>query len=458
MSKKKEFRLFDAILAAVCIVLVVESAAPAAVIGNSQFFWWAVLLVGFFLPYGLISAELGTTYEDEGGIYDWAKRAYGHRWGSRVAWYYYINFPLWMGSLAVLFTDILLQITGWDIPTFWIILIQLVYIWLVVGVSFYPISESKWIINIAAFFKAGLMLLLGGLGIYVAITRGVANEYTVSSLLPSFDIPSLSFIAVILFNFMGFEVVTTFANQMKNPSRDIPKAIIIGGILIAGFYLLTAFGISVAIPREDLTTSNGLIESFIMLTGQASGILLLIFGLVFLYTIIANPISWSLGVNYVAQYAAQDKSLPKVFASVNKKNDMPLGANIMNGVIASIMVLAAPLIPSEDLFWSFFSLNMITLLLSYLLIFPAFLKLRRTEPDMERPFKIKGGKVKLNLMTWVPFVLLIIATVMSAVPLSLDSEELTLKLPILIGTVIAIIIGEIIAAQSVKKDKKRLDK
>lgn len=454
MPKQKEFRLFDAILAAVCIVLVVESAAPAAVIGNSQFFWWAVLLVGFFLPYGLISAELGTTYEDEGGIYDWVKRAYGHRWGSRVAWYYYINFPLWMGSLAVLFTDILLQITGWNIPTFWLLVIQLAYIWLVVGVSFYPVSESKWIINIAAFFKAGLMLLLGGLGIYVALTRGVANEFTASSLLPSFDITSLSFIAVILFNFMGFEVVTTFANQMKNPSRDIPKAIIIGGILIAGFYLLTAFGISVAIPREDLTTSNGLIESFIMLTGQGSGIILLIFGLVFLYTIVANPISWSLGVNYVAQYAAQDKSLPKVFASVNKKNDMPLGANIMNGVVASIMVLAAPLIPSEDLFWSFFSLNMITLLLSYLLIFPAFLKLRKTEPDMHRPFKIGGGSFKLNLMTWVPFVLLIIATVLSAVPLSLDSEELALKLPILIGTIAAIIVGEIIAAQSVKKNRE----
>lgn len=458
MPKQKEFRLFDAILAAVCIVLVVESAAPAAVIGNSQFFWWAVLLVGFFLPYGLISAELGTTYEDEGGIYDWVKRAFGHRWGSRVAWYYYINFPLWMGSLAVLFTDILLQITGWNIPTFWLLVIQLVYIWLVVGVSFYPVSESKWIINIAAFFKAGLMLVLGGLGIYAALTRGVANEFTVSSLLPSFDITSLSFIAVILFNFMGFEVVTTFANQMKNPSRDIPKAIIIGGILIAGFYLLTAFGISVAIPREDLTTSNGLIESFIMLTGQGAGIILLIFGLVFLYTIVANPISWSLGVNYVAQYAAQDKSMPKVFASVNKKNDMPLGANIMNGVIASIMVLAAPLIPSEDLFWSFFSLNMITLLLSYLLIFPAFLKLRKTEPDMHRPFKISGGSVKLNLMTWVPFVLLIIATVLSAVPLSLDSEELALKLPILIGTVAAIIVGEIIAAQSVKKDKQTQNK
>ncbi|MEG1479122.1 MAG: amino acid permease, partial [Clostridiales bacterium] len=201
-------------------------------------------------------------------------------------------------------------------------------------------------------------------------------------------------------------------------------------------------------------TSNGLIESFMMLTGQTTGILLLLFGLVFLYTIIANPISWSLGVNYVAQYAAQDKSMPKVFASENKKNKMPLGANIMNGVIASVMVLAAPLIPSEDLFWSFFSLNMITLLISYILIFPAFLKLRKTEPDIHRPFKISGGKVKLSLMTWVPFGLLIIATVLSAVPLSLDPEELGLKIPILAGTVLAVVIGEIIAAQSVKKLEK----
>ncbi|MEE0775612.1 MAG: amino acid permease, partial [Bacillota bacterium] len=291
MTKTKQFRLFDAILAAVCVVLVVESAAPAAAIGNSQFFWWALLLVGFFLPYGLISAELGTTYEDEGGIYDWVKRAYGKKWGSRVAWYYYINFPLWMGSLAVLFTDILLQITGWDISTFWLLLIQLAYIWLVVGVSFFRVSDSKWILNIAAFFKAALMLVLGGLGIYVALTRGVANEFTVPSLFPSLNVTSLSFIAVILFNFMGFEVVTTFASEMKNPGREIPKAIIIGGILIAAFYLLAAFGISVAIPVEELSTSDGLIESFGLLIGKTTGPLIMFFGLMFLYTIVANPIS-----------------------------------------------------------------------------------------------------------------------------------------------------------------------
>ncbi len=87
MQKKKKFRLFDAVLMAVVVVLVVESAAPAAAIGPSQFFWWGALLLFFFLPYGLISAELGTTYNDEGGIYDWVRRAFGHKWGGRAAGY-----------------------------------------------------------------------------------------------------------------------------------------------------------------------------------------------------------------------------------------------------------------------------------------------------------------------------------------------------------------------------------
>lgn len=452
MSEKvKKFRLFDAVLAAVCIVLVVESSAPAAAIGNSQFFWWIFLLIAFFLPYGLISSELGTTYEDEGGIYDWVRRAYGNRWGSRVAWYYYINFPLWMGSLAVLFYDIISQITGWQASTLIAILIQLAFIWVVVFISNFSIAENKWILNIAAFLKAFIMLAIGFLGIYRAITIGPANEFTLGSLVPSFGTNGLSYISVIIFNFLGFEVVTTFASQMSNPSKEIPKAIILGGIIIALFYLLSAFGISVAIPTEELTISSGIIESVMLLTGQTSGIIITVFGIFFLYTLIANLTSWSFGVNYVAKYAAEQNALPKVLA-IEDKNGMPVGANITNGVIASLIVIAAPFIPSQDIFWSFFALNMVTLLMSYILMFPSFLKLRKIDPNAERPFKINGGSTKLKLMSYVPMVLLLISVIFSIIPLSTDPAELSEKIPLLVGTVIAIIIGEIIAAGAVKKN------
>ncbi|MBQ8717126.1 MAG: APC family permease [Clostridia bacterium] len=451
-TKVKKFRLFDAVLAAVCIVLVVESSAPAAAIGNAQFFWWIFLLIGFFLPYGLISAELGTTYEGEGGIYDWVERAFGKRWGSRVAWYYYINFSLWMGSLAVLFTDILSVLTGRDFPLLLTVLLQLAFIWIVVIMSNYKISESKWILNIAAILKAFLMLSIGGLGIYVAITRGSANEFTLSSFLPSFTSGGLSYVSVIMFNFLGFEVVTTFASEMQNPNREIPRAIVLGGFIIAFFYLLSAFGIGVAVPVDELSASGGILDSFNLLLGGNGGIFLTVVGLIFLYTLVANLLSWSLGVNNVACYAAERNALP-AFLGKRDLRGLPIGANLTNGIIASAIVLIAPFIPSEDVFWSFFALNMITLLLSYVLLFPAFLKLRRMDPDIERPFRVGGGKTRLLLMTYVPMVLLILAIFFSIIPL--NGAEIPEKMPLLIGTLIAVLAGEIIAASAAGKKGQR---
>ena len=70
MAKNKKFRLVDAILSVITVVFVAEAAAPAAAIGNSQFFRWIFLIIAFLLPYGLVVSELGTTYDDEGGLYD----------------------------------------------------------------------------------------------------------------------------------------------------------------------------------------------------------------------------------------------------------------------------------------------------------------------------------------------------------------------------------------------------
>ena len=59
----KKFNLGSVILSVICVVFVAEAAAPVAAIGNSQFFWWLFMIIAFLLPYGLISSELGTTYQ-----------------------------------------------------------------------------------------------------------------------------------------------------------------------------------------------------------------------------------------------------------------------------------------------------------------------------------------------------------------------------------------------------------
>lgn len=448
MSEKKgKFRLTDAILAVICVVFVAEAAAPVAAIGNSQYFWWIFMIIGFLLPYGLIAAELGTAYDGEGGLYDWISKAYGRRMGSRTAWYYWVNFPLWMASLAVMFPEIISICTGTDISTWLSLLIQLAFIWIVVWISFYPVSDSAWILNLSACIKLLLAAGIGVLGIYTAVTKGVANEYTVRSLLPSLDLTSLSYISVIIFNFLGFEVICTYAPTMQNPKKQIPQAIITGGIVIALIYIFSAFGIGVAIPTSEISTSSGLIDSFKLLlegTGSLANIMLIAVGILFLLTLFGNMISWSFGVNSVAAYAADNGDLPAYFGKRSGKNDMPTGAAVMNGLLASAIVILGALLPESDLFWSFFALNLVMLLISYVIMFPAFLKLRRKDPDTIRPFRVPGGKFTLGLIAYVPMILLVISIIFTAVPFSFDGETLASVLPITLGTILSLIIGEVI--------------
>ena len=257
--------MFDAILATVCITLVAESVMPTAAIGNSQYFWWIFLIIAFCIPYGMISAELGTTYQSEGGMYDWVKRAFGAKWASRVAWNYWINFPLWIASLAVAVTDVVAGIFGLELSLVWLLVLQLGYTWLVSILGTQRIGESKWIVNLGTFFKIAFMLALGLLGIYVFIKTGEsANPIeSVTDLLPSLDLAGLSFVSVIIFNFLGFEVVATFAEDMEDPKKEIPKALIIGGALMALFYVLPATGINIAMSLEDAEAS-GITESFMI--------------------------------------------------------------------------------------------------------------------------------------------------------------------------------------------------
>jgi len=116
----------------------------------------------------------------------------------------------------------------------------------------------------------------------------------------------------------------------------------------------------------------------------------------------------------------------------------------MNGIVATIVVLIGAFLPDSNLFWSFFALNLVMFLISYLAIFPAFLKLRKTDPDRERPFKAPGGKVMTKVLAIVPMVLIVVSVFFTAVPLSFDSDTLTATLPITIGSVLFVVIGEIV--------------
>ncbi len=449
--EKNQFRLADVILSVICVVFVAEAAAPVASIGNSQYFWWIFMILAFLLPYGLIAAELGTAYAGDGGLYDWIHAAYPNgKWAARASWYYWINFPLWMASLAVMCPELITFITGRSLGTFGSLIVELLFIWIITLIACYPVCDSIIILNVSAVIKIVLALLVGGLGVWYISRYGFVNDMSARTFLPSFDLNSLSYISVIIFNFLGVEVVCTYANNMSDPKKQIPQSIVTGGIVIAAIYLFSAFGIGAAVDVREISVDSGLIDAVSLILGGSGGVLVGVVALLFLVTLFGNMISWSMGVNSTAALAADHNDMPRVFAKRWAKNDMPVGAAVTSGVVASCVCVLGVLIemasPDSSLFWSFFALNLVMLLLSYLPVFPAFLKLRREDAKTPRPFRVPGSDTALKWIAYVPMVLIVISIIFTAVPLSFDAETLASFLPITIGSILSVAIGEVLIA------------
>ena len=458
--KKKKFKLVDAILGTVCLTLVCESVMPTAAIGNQQYFWWIFLLIAFCLPYGMITAELGTSYPSEGGMYDWVKRAFGPKWAGRVAWNYWVNFPLWIASLAVAVTDIIAGMFNVELSIWMLLLIQLAYVWLVTFLGTKRVGESKTIVNIGTAFKIILLLGIGLLGIYAVFKTGKsANPITgIGDLFPSFDLASWSFISIILFNFMGFEVVGTWTDDMDNPKKDIPKALIFGGLLMALFYVLPATGFNIALSPDVVSKMDpeNVVEVLTALftavdLGTATiHLIVIVAGLMFIYTFIANIASWSFGVNEVAKYAAEDGSMPKMFTPTNEEG-VPYKASIINGIVASVIVVGGVIanLINEDFgasFSLFFCLSWITLLISYAPMFLAFLKLRLTDTKTKRVYKVPGGNVIITLATWVPFIILVLGILFTLFG-DFTAEYIMDSIPLYAGVILSFVCEEILVAR-----------
>lgn len=451
---KKKLSFWTVIATVICVVFVCEAAAPAAAIGNQQFFWWIFLILTFLLPYGLVVAELGTTYDGEGGIYDWVREGLGDAWGARISYYYWINYPFWIASLATMFPDILGMVFGVEFDLVVKLVIELAFVWIVYLMGRSKAADSEWVLNGGALIKVAVAVIVGALGIWYALENGFASDMSPHTFLPELtNTNALSYLSVIIFNFMGFEVICTMTDDMADPKRDIPKAIIMGGLAIAAIYLFAGFGIGAAVPASQIDPDYGMIYALQTMVGNSA--IFKIVCIAFLITLFANMAAWSFGVNSVARYAAEHGNMPRIFASMISDKDMPNGANLVNAVVASL-VLALQLVPipaiSEGIFWMLFGTSVVFLLLTYIPMFPAFLRLRKNDPDRERVFRFpfKGAMMKVALA--VPCIELVLAIVATLVPLS--GAEVAEKVPMLIMFIVLLGIGEAVRVWSARGRKE----
>src|SRR5579859_8007098 len=95
---KKEFKFFDMIFITITAIIGIDTLGAVSSHGAQALTWLLISAVTFLIPYGLLTSELGSTFTQEGGVYEWVKLAFGRIPASFAAMLYWISNPLWVGG------------------------------------------------------------------------------------------------------------------------------------------------------------------------------------------------------------------------------------------------------------------------------------------------------------------------------------------------------------------------
>ena len=438
----KYLRRRDLVLFTVSAIVLLDTLALSAAIGASSIVWWIFLGIVFMLPIGLITAELGTTYPTDGGIYYWIQKAFGRDWAARAVWAYWVNTAIWLPAIFILFAGVSNQLFGLNLPLGGQIGIGIALAWLTVGLEVVGLKIGKWVPNMGAILKLIIFSVLIFGGVMFARNHGIANDLSGSNLVPGLK-EGLEFLPVIIYGMLGFELVSSAGDEIVDPGRNVPKAILISGVLILLLYLFATVGILVAIPIDEIDIVEGLIDTLKMFFSDVpgGGAIVTILGVGALYTFFSNGATWAMGCNRATAEAAADGELPKMFAWRHPQHGGAIGASILMGAVCSLALIVYGFLATsnEDLFWNLFKFSAVIFMLPYLGMVLSFARLRFVDPEARRPFKVAGGnRVAILLAGICAFILLMTIWLFMYVP----GEGLSK--PTIIGFIVAMAAGELL--------------
>ncbi len=441
MNNKKALRLKDMTLLTVSAILLLDTVAASASIGVSSLFWWVFLGITFFIPYGLMNAEMGTTYPEDGGIYAWVRDAFGGRWASRITWSYWVNNLLWVPSVFILFASIFNQLFGLALGLGAQMLMGIVLLWGAVAVNVLSLNIGKWVPNIGATIKILVFVMLIGGAFHYVSNEGMANAITLESLTPSWG-NGLTYLSTLIYGMLGFELMCATPGAIHNPSRNIPRAILLSGAIIITMYALGTFAVLAAIPVADINLVEGLVDTLYLFFGgtELGRTFAFLLGVGVLFTFFSNAVTWAIGCNKAASEAAAEGELPDFLAIEHKTHGTPVGAALAMGVVGSLVILLYGALAgsNEELFWNLFACSAVMFLLPYVGMVLSFARMRVADPDRERPYRMPVGK--RTAVTLASYCALCIG--LSALFLMYTPGE-GFNWPVTIGVLVVMTLGEI---------------
>ena len=423
------FKLSVTTLAIMNITAVVSlrGLPSEAVYGPSSAFYYLFAAIVFLIPTAMVAAELAAMFADrQGGVFRWVGEAFGPRTGFLAIWLQWIESTIWYPTVLT-FGAVSLAFIGMNDTAdavlasnkiFTLVTVLAIY-WVATFIAMKGLGWvgkiSKWGGMIGTIIPAGLLIILG----IVYISTGGHNHMDMSQGffpdLTRFD--NLVLASSIFLFYAGMEMMGVHVMDVSNPSRNYPKAIIIGSLATVCIFVLGTFALGFIIPAKDINLTQSLLIGFdnyfrhfhISWAGPIIAVALM-------FGVLASVLTWVAGPSKGIFTVGKAGYLPPFFQKTNS-NGVQRNILLVQGGIVTLLSLLFVVMPSVQSFYQILSqLTILLYLIMYMLMFAAAIVLRYKMKDEPRPFRLGKGNFLMWILGIVGFSGSLLAFVLSFIP------------------------------------------
>jgi amino acid transporter len=461
LTLKRGLRLRDLTVLFVLTTLSIRWIGTAAAAGPGALLIWVGGLLGFYLPLAASVLALGTRFPDEGGLYIWTREAFGDRTAFLAAWTYWMsNLPYFPGILYFGAGTLLVALGrhGHALASSpaWYMGFAVFWLAIIVALNIRGIEAGKWLNNICSVGNWLPVLVLVVLAVIVASRYGPATHFTAASLAPHLTLRDAIFWSTIFFAFAGCETGSLMGEEIEDPPRTLPRALLLAGIIIAAAYLAGTAAMLVALPPEFVSTAagpDGFIRGAALLCdrlslGWLSGPIAALVAL----SAVGGAAAYLSATSRLPFVAGLDRCLPAYFGSIHSRYRTPWVAILVYGfagIIVTILGQAGTTV--RGAYEVLISITVITTFLPFLLLFAALIRLtlRGTIPHLSIP----GGPVVAVALAALGFFTTALTILLSTVPAPDEPRPWLALTKVLLSTLAVLVAGLAVFAIGRRKER-----
>ncbi|MBC24567.1 MAG: hypothetical protein CMJ32_11735 [Phycisphaerae bacterium] len=418
-------------LAMMCAAIVVgiEGLPDMASYGLAGITIYAFFGLFYFIPVGLVSAELGAGWPRDGGVYNWVKLALGSPVAMVALWCQWTQIVVWYPTVLAVAAEAILYLFNPDLATNPKIALPLIIgtFWFATLINL-PGLRISGIIITSCFWIGTLLPVV--LLVVMAVWWLMDGQEPMTSmepraLLPRIDSIGALVLAMLAFSFLsGLEANSVHFRRVRNPSRAIPMALFIAVIIVLLMSTAGSISISIFVKPSELEMAAGPLQVFRIFTDHyGMHWLLPALAIAVFLGMFGHMVVWIIGPTESLRVASDDGLVPPLFRRVNKRG-VPSALLIMQAILVTVLCLPFAFLDMNMAFVIITAVSAQIYLVMYALMFITAIVLRYKYPDAKRPYRIPCGKAGIWLVAGIGFIITTGGIFLLCIPP--DSEALSI--------------------------------